>query len=314
MIEILYYDNGLKKGKVADLNKLKNYKKWIDITDITKEEKDLVQKTFNLHPLTAEDLINPNIAIKIEEFPDHILSIFYGIKKNKTSFDLIEIDFILGNNFLITNHKIPIDSFEKLKTENKILRSVFTKSIDFLFHQTLDVEVDNYFPILNVTDDLIEKLEEKVTKKPKPELLQQILILKRKIVLIKKTVMPQREKISLLTRSNNKFISNKAVPYFRDIHDHAIRVADIVDDYREAVGGTFDSYMSAVSNNMNEVMKILSIFATIALPLGVISGIYGTNFDIIPGQHIPYGFWFMIFLMLLVIAAMIYMFKRRNWF
>ncbi|MBU0471913.1 MAG: hypothetical protein KKF89_05475 [Nanoarchaeota archaeon] len=112
----------------------------------------------------------------------------------------------------------------------------------------------------------------------------------------------------------SKLISKKSAPYFRDIYDHAVRVSDSIDNYREAIGGTFDAYMSAISNNMNEVMKTLSIIATIALPLGIISGIFGTNFDLLPGQHIHYGFWLMILLMMTFMGVMLYYFKRRGWF
>ena len=313
MVELYYSENGIKKGKISELSKLKNKKKWIDITDITHEEKALLQKEFNLHPLTSEDLFNSGIRIKIEGFSDYLFSVFYGIKKSKT-IELIELDFILGENFLITNHKTKIESFDNLKSDSKKLENLFAKGLDFLFHKLLDQEVDNFFPVLENIDDIIEDLEEEVTKKPRPELLKQILKLKRKIILIKKVALPQREKISFLAKNEYKIISKKAIPYFRDIYDHAIRVSDTIDNYREAVGGTFDAYMSAISNNMSEVMKTLSIIATIALPLGIISGIFGTNFDILPGQHIPFGFWLMILLMVFFAGYMIYFFKRRGWF
>ena len=313
MIELYYFDKGLKKGSLNKLESIKDKKKWLDITNITKEEEILLQKIFNLHPLTSEDLFNSITRIKIEEFSDYLFCVFYGVKKSKT-IELIELDFILGNDFLITNHKIKIDSFETLKLDPKKLENLFTKGLDFLFHKLLDQEIDNFFPTLEQIDDLIELIEEEVTKKPKSELLQKILKLKRKIVIIKKITLPQREKISFLAKNDYKLISKKAIPYFRDVYDHAIRVSDTIDNYREAVGGTFDAYMSAVSNNMNEVMKTLSIIATIALPLGIISGIFGTNFDILPGQHMPFGFWFMILLMLMFVGGMMTYFKKNNWF
>jgi len=125
--------------------------------------------------------------------------------------------------------------------------------------------------------------------------------------------MPQREKISFIAKNEYMFISKKSVPYFRDIYDHAIRVSDNVENYREAIGSAFDAYMSAVSNNMNEVMKVLSIIATIALPLTVISGIYGTNFNNLPGEFNPYGFWIMIAGMVVLCFGMLFYFRRKNW-
>lgn len=313
MIDILYFDKTLKKGALKDLDKLKTKQIWIDITDITKKEAELIKEKFNLHPLTAEDIVTSNTRIKVEEFPNYLFCVFYSIQKTKT-IELIEMDFILGENFIISNHRKEIPSYNELKNNRERLENLFKKGNDSIFHKLLDSEIDNYFPVLESIDDQIEDIEEKVTKKPRPELLIKILNLKRLIVRIKKTTLTQREKISFLAKSDHKFISKKAIPYFRDIYDHAIRVSDTIDNYREAVGSTFDAYMSAVSNSMNEVMKVLSIIATIALPLTVISGIYGTNFQILPGAGAIYGFWIMIFFMILLCVGMLYFFKKRGWF
>lgn len=316
MIDIYYYDSTQKKVIIGDSSKFDQFgheKIWVDVTAITRAEADFLEQKFNLHHLTSEDLINQRTRIKVEEFSDYLFSVFYGIKKEK-QIELHEMDFILGKNFIISNHKDKIDSFSELKKDLKKLQGLFEKGVDFIFHHLLDTEVDNFFPVLEDIDNQIELIEEKVVKKAKPELLQQILKIKRKIVTIKKSALPQREKISFLAKNGYHFISKKSIPYFRDIYDHAIRVSDSIDNYREAISGTFDAYMSAVSNNMNEVMKTLSIIATISLPLGIISGIFGTNFDILPGQHIPFGFWMMIGLMLTFVASMVYFFKRRGWF
>ncbi|MDD2665609.1 MAG: magnesium/cobalt transporter CorA [Methanocellales archaeon] len=313
MIEIFFYENGVQKAKISDLKNIKNKQLWIDITDISEEEKELIQKTFELHPLTAEDLFNSNIRVKVEDFPHYLFCVFYGIASLE-SIEMVELDYIIGDNFLITNHKKDIESYNKLKNDKERLSELFEKGNVFLFHKLLDNEVDNYFPALEKIDDLIETIEEEIAKKPKPELLSSTLKLKRQIVEIKKITLPQREKISFLAKNDYKFIPQNAIPYFRDIYDHSIKVSDSIDNYREAVGNTFDAYMSAVSNSMNEVMKVLSIIATIALPLTVISGIYGTNFTNLPGSSFIYGFWIMIFIMILLSASMVLYFKKRKWF
>lgn len=313
MIEIFYFDKTVKKGAAKDLNKLKNKQLWIDATNITKKEVDLIKETFSLHPLTAEDLYKFNVRIKVEEFPSYLFCVFYGIKKTKI-IELVELNFIIGNNFLITNHQKEVESYSLLKNNQERLENLFRKGNDFLFHRLLDLEIDNYPPVLETIDDQIENIEEKATKQPKPELLTKILKLKRLLVQIKKVVFPQREKISFLAKNEYEFLSKKAVPYFRDIYDNSIRVSDAIDNYREAISNTFDAYMSAVSNSMNEVMKVLSIIATIALPLTVISGIYGTNFAVLPGSGFAYGFWVMISGMFLLSVVMIYYFRRKRWF
>lgn len=313
MIDIFYFDKTLKKGDIKELAKLKNKKIWMDITDITKEEADFIKKSFNLHPVTIEDITRYNTRIKVEEFQNYLFCVFYGIQNTK-SIELVEMDFVLGNNFIISTHKKEIQSFNELKKNKEKLTTLFEKGTDYIFYKLLDYEIDNYFPILESIDDQLEDIEEEVTKKPRPEILSKILKLKRSLVFIKKTVFPQREKISFLAKNQYKFIQDKAIPYFRDIYDHSIRVSDSVDNYREALSNTFEVYMSAVSNSMNEVMKVLSVIATIALPLTVISSIYGTNFAILPGSKFVYGFWVMIFVMVLMSASMIYFFRRRGWF
>ena len=264
-----------------------------------------------MHPLTVEDLYNSNVRVKVEEFPEYMFCVFYGIRKD---FSMVEIDFIIGKDFLITNHKKELVSFEKLKSEPEKIERLMKKGLDFLFHYLIDGEIDNFVPILENIDDQIENIEEEVTEKPKPELLAKILEIKRTIIKIKKITLPQREKISYVSKSDLDFITKKAVPYFRDVYDHAIRVSDMIDNYREATGNAFDVYMSAVSNNMNEVMKVLSVIATIALPLTVVSGVYGTNFSILPGAGFTYGFWTMIIVMILMMSGMLFYFRRKGWF
>lgn len=313
MIDVFYFDKKIKKGDFKSIGKLKGKRIWIDITDIKKEESEVISKYFNLHPLSKEDLINLPMRIKVEEFPDYLFCVFYGILDDK-QLSLSGLDFVIGKNFLITNHKKRINSFEELKKNPDILENVMKKGVDFLFHKLLDKEIDNFSPVLERIDDEIEHIEENVARKARPHLLKKILAIKRHIVLIKKVTMPQREKISFLAKNEYKLLSKNTIPYFRDVYDHAIRVSDQIENYREAIGNTFDIYMSSVSNNMNEVMKVLSIIATIALPLTVISGIYGTNFSNLPGQGFYYGFWIMILLMILMSVGMILFFKKKGWF
>ncbi|MBD3164218.1 magnesium/cobalt transporter CorA [Candidatus Woesearchaeota archaeon] len=311
MIDIFSYDGSLKRESLQNIGNAKDKMLWIDIQQISGKEANMLKSVFGLHPLTIEDLMHLNTRIKAEEFPDYLFCIFYGIKSET---ELREVDFVLGKNFLITNHKKEIGAYTELKSSSQKLEALFKKGIEFIFHKLLDMEIDNFIPVLENMDDHIESLEEKVVKKQTPQLLSRILKLKRDLIQVKKTALPQREKIGLLVRSEYKYISKKAIPYFRDIHDHAIRVSDLVENHREAITNTFDVYISAVSNNMNEVMKTLSIIATIALPLTVISGIFGTNFANLPGEDSYYGFWFMLLGMLLLSLGMIYYFRKKGWF
>lgn len=309
MIEIFYYDKGLKEAKITDLDRLKNKKIWVDITGMTIEDRDVLLSKFKLHHLTVDDLFKSRVRIKIEEFPEYIFCVCYGIKKN----DLVELDFVLGKNFLITNHKPKLDSFTSLKENKNKLESLFKNGNDFIFHWLLDYEVDNFFPFIDDIDESIEEVDDMVIRKPRRTTLKKIQSIKKQINELKKVSFPQRDKIANLAKKEYSFISKKAVPYFRDIYDNSIRLSDSIESCRDAIGNTFEAYMSSVSNSTNEAMKVLSIISTIGLPLTAISGIYGTNFRILPGSDHPIGFWIMLGIMTAFVAGMIFFFKKNEW-
>ncbi|MBW2996109.1 magnesium/cobalt transporter CorA [Candidatus Woesearchaeota archaeon] len=314
MLDIFYFDKKLKKANVKDLAKIKNKKLWIDATNITRAEADLLRKFFKFHPVTEEDMFLSHGRIKIEQFSHYLFCTFYGLAKREQKINLLPLDFIIGKNFIISTHKIKLTRYEELKKRQEILTNLFKKGIDVVFHRLLDEEVDNFFPVLEELENELEKIDEELSHKASQKLLAKILKTKRKIVEIKKVTFPQRETISFLVRRKYKFISEHSQPYFRDLYDHAIWVSDVVENHREAIGSTFDTYMTAVSNEMNEVMKVLSVIATIFIPMTVISGIYGTNFLNLPGYNVQSGFWIMMIVMGLMAVGMLIFFKERKWF
>ena len=314
MFDVFYFDGTLKKA-----TSLKEAKKfvWIDITNISEKESKMIKDHFDLHPLTIEDLYKRVTRIKVEEFPSYIFCVFYGISHNKSngkkSFAINEMDFVLGDDYLITNHITELETFKGLKKDTKLLTYLLERGPEYIFHHLLDKEVDNYLPIIDEMSDKLEDIEERIVKRPTPTDMAKILHLKREFRNLKKIGFQQREKVSYLAKNEYKHISKKAKPYFRDIYDHVIRVSDSIDSYRDAIGETFEAYMSSVSNNMNEVMKFLSMIATMALPMTVISGIYGTNFLNLPGSAAYYGFYVMIGIMLTFSIGMIIYFRRKGW-
>ncbi len=312
MMDIYYLDKKLMKGSIEQLPKLKRKRVWVDVSNITKQEAEQLRDIFNLHPLTAEDLLTANTRIKVEEFPNYLLCIFYGVQQKK-SIELLELDFVIGKNFLISSRNKDISSYMDLKNNKEKLEALFRKGVDFIFHKLLDGEQDNYFPVLEHIDDEIDYLEGKLTSTPSSDILTRILDLKHSISLLKKTTLQQTEKLSFLVKNDYSFISRHALPYFRDIYDHSIRVSDLIDNYREAVINTFEFFMSTSSKNLNESIKVLSLIATIALPLTTVSSIYGTNFINLPGSDFHYGFWMMIAFMILLSMGMLYFIRKKGW-
>src|SRR3989338_2849872 len=319
MHEIIYLDGKkVRRGDFANLEKLKSKPLWIDITGITREEARRLTEVFDLHPITEEDISTYRTRIKVEEFPNYLVCIIYGITVRgiapKESFELVDQDFVLGKNYLISNHPVTVPYVEELKKDDDRLLSLFANGVDHIFHRLVDAEIDNYFTVLEKMDDLIDHIEEEVTRNPNPAIMTEILGLKRLLAVVRKTVFHHRDNFSYLAHGYSQFISKKLEPYMRDVYDHSIRVSDQVDTYREAVINTFDVYMSAISHKLNEVMKTLSVIATIALPITMISSIYGTNFTNLPGSKAAVGFWVMVAAMITVVVTMLTYFRRRNWF
>jgi magnesium transporter len=311
-MDIFYFDKTLKKGAIEQLPKFKNKRVWVDVRNITKHEAEILRDVFGLHPLTAEDMLNANTRIKVEEFPTYLLCIFYGVQRAKT-IDLVEVDFLIGKNFIISSRNADMPAYAELKENKARLEALFRRGVDFIFHKLLDGEEDRYFPVLETIDDEIDHIENRLSTPNMDNLLPKILDLKHSISLLRKTTLQQTEKLSFLVKNDYPYISSQAIPYFRDIYDHSIRVSDLIDNYRESIINTFEFYMSTVSKNLNESIKVLSLIATIALPLTVVSSIYGTNFANLPGSDFHYGFWVMIGFMVLLSLTLLYFLKRRGW-
>lgn len=314
MIDIFFFDKKLKKRSPQSLSRYKNDRGflWIDLTTTTKNDARAVAKALDLHPLTEEDLLHNKMRSKVEEFPKYLFCVFYALRYDK-GICLDKLDFILGKRFLVTAHAKRVSPYKELKKDTEKISAYMKKGPDYFLQYLLHTHIDNYTPAIEAIDEEMAKIEEHIIKNPTPQYVKQILHLKRDVITIKKIMIPQREVIGSLTRNNYSFISKSAIPYFRDVHDHSIRIADAIENSREAIASTFEMYMSTVSNNMNEVMKVLSIIATIALPLTVISGIYGTNFIYLPGSKTVQGFWVMILFMGLLCIFMMYFFRRKGW-
>lgn len=304
-----------KKGMVepGEIPSSRDAPIWVDVTALSKSDAAELQQKFSLHPLTIDDLSMVRARIKIEEFSQYLFCVFYSVHKNKV-IKTIEIDFVLGKNFLITNHLEPVEFIDELFKNKEKLGKLLSKGVEFLFYHLVDQEISSFFPVLDHVDQEIDHIERMISKKISSEIMHKIMSVKKKIILIKRIAMIQREKISFLAKGDYSLLSKKVLPYFRDIYDNSIRIFETSDNYRESVSSLYEVYMSTLSNNTNDVMKVLSIIATTALPMTVISGIYGTNFKFLPGSSTIYGFWVMIAAMVGVIGAMVLYFRRRGWF
>lgn len=290
---------------------------WINIDGI--HEIEIIEKIgnhFDLHPLILEDIVHTEQRPKMEDFEHYI----YVVLRLLT-FDEIEneinaeqISIILGSNFIISFQEMEGDVFDHVRDRIRNSKGRIRKmGADYLAYALLDAIVDNYFVILEKLGEKIESIEEELVTNPRPETLQTIHELKREMIFLRKSVWPLREVVNSMERGESLLIQDSTTIYLRDVYDHTIQVIDSVETFRDMLSGMLDIYLSSVSNKMNEVMKVLTIIATIFIPLTFIAGNYGMNFEYMPelGWRWSYPIYWMV--VLTVAVFMVIYFKRKKW-
>jgi len=318
MISLFVYDKRLSKpdfsvGKVKPLIGKRDITIWLDLHNPTKKEHEQIKELFGIHPLVIEDCSKTHTRPKIELFKTYNFIVTNGISYKEKEPKLIEFDFLIGKNFLISNHFGHSENIDGLKNNAEKLNIIMPKGADFVLHAILDLEIDNYFPLLDDVEDELEQVEDIVLKDPSPQLLKKLFKIKRELLMIRKTVAPQREVIGILAKRDYPFISPEAEAYFRDVYDHLIRINDMSDNFRDVVSSTLEIHLSVISNKLNEVMKILTVIATIMLPLTVVTGVYGMNFRFMPEIEWRYGYLWALSIMAIIAIGMLIYFRRRKW-
>ncbi len=274
-----------------------------------------------LHPLLLEDVMNTEQRPKIEEYDDYLYVVVRMLyERPAEDEDTLEIDseqvsFIVGSNILVTFLEDPGDVFDPVRKRIRENRGRVRKNgTDYLAYALIDVIVDNYFTVLERFGDLTEDLEQDVMGSPTRETLLQIQQMKRAMIQVRRSVWPLRDVINTMLRGGSPLIKKSTAVYLRDVYDHLVRVADMVETQREMLGGLMEIYLSNVSNRMNEVMKVLTVIATVFIPLTFIAGVYGMNFDFMPELHWAHGYWYVWAVMLGVALVMLLYFRRKRWF
>ena len=274
-----------------------------------------IGKIFDLHPLVLEDILNTDQRPKTEDYGAYIylvLKNFYGQESENLLSDQVSI--ILGKDFILSFQEKDSGLFESIKDKiSKNKGRIRKEGADYLAHAIIDNIVDNYFIVLENLEEKIEYLEDDLVKKTTPSTLEAIHVLKRELILLRKSLWPLREAISSLERSESPLINKSTVVYFKDIYDHTIAIIDTVETFRDMLSGMLDIYLSTISNKLNEVMKVLTIIATIFMPLTFIAGVYGMNFKYMPELEFHWGYFAVLGVMLIVALLMVRYFKKKKW-
>ena len=278
-------------------------------------------KAFKLHPLTLEDVLNCGQRPKVEEYDTYEFVVVKSIDMVDDELESEQISIIFGRNYVLTLQEVPGDSFEPVRERIRHGKGLIRRmGPDYLAYALMDALIDEFFPVLERYGEKIESLEDEVVERPTPPTLHQIHSVKRELLLLRRSAWPERDLLNAMLREDSKFVTAETKVFLRDCYDHIVQVMDMIETYRELASGMLDVYLSSLSNRMNEVMKVLTIIATIFIPLTFIAGIYGMNFDPdvsrwnMPELRWTYGYPFSLALMALVAAWLVRFFRRKGWF
>jgi magnesium transporter len=290
---------------------------WINIDGV--HNVPMIEKLgdcFGLHRLVMEDIMNTDQRPKTEDYGEYLYIVLKMLSSGKNGAIITEqLSLVLGTNFVLSFQEgVEGDVFnlirERLRSGKGRIRKM---GADYLAYSLLDAVVDNYFVILEKFGDKVELLEAELIENPTQKTVQRIYQLKRELIFLHNAVWPLREVVSALGKRESPLIREATAPYLRDVYDHVIHVIDSVDIYREMISSMLDMYLSSVSNRLNEVMKVLTVIATIFMPLTFIAGVYGMNFRRMPELEWRYGYPAALLVMLGIGVLMLFYFKRKKW-
>lgn len=290
---------------------------WINISGIHDIGAiEAMGKRFDLHPLVLEDIVNTRHRPKMDDYGDYLFVVMKMLHEPDSQQPIRheQISFILGPRMVISLQEYEGDLFDPVRERiRKQKGRIRTKGPDYLFYALVDTIVDYYFNIFEVIGEKIEAMQEEVLEHPRPEILNEIQTLKREMIGLRKSVWPLRDIISLLVRGESKLISEEVILFLRDVYDHTIQVIDTIETLRDMLSGMLDIYLSSISNRMNEVMKVLTIIATIFIPMTFLAGIYGMNFKYMPELEWPWAYPVLWLILISVFVCMVIWFKKKRW-
>jgi magnesium transporter len=290
---------------------------WINIDGL--HDIEIIEKIgayFNIHPLVLEDILNTGQRPKADEYEDAIFVVLKMLDYDKTAEQIISEQFslVLGTHFLISFQEIQGDVFKTVRERIRKPKTRIRKAgCDYLAYALIDAIVDHYFVILEAVGDKMEDLEAELLDNPTRDTVEIIHEMKQEMIYMRKHIWPIREIINGLVKTESSLIQEQMHVYFRDVYDHTIQIIDTIESYRDILAGMLDIYLSTVSNKMNEVMKVLTIIATIFIPITFVAGIYGMNFKFMPELEWRWGYVMVWAIIVVVAGIMVGFFKKKQW-
>ncbi|MCF7807800.1 MAG: magnesium/cobalt transporter CorA [Candidatus Marinimicrobia bacterium] len=290
---------------------------WINIDGI--HDIDLMKNiasSFEFHPLLVDDILNTGQRPKIVLYDDMIFIVMKMLAYDESSHRIQaeQVSMVFGKNFILTFQEQRGDVFEPVR--NRIRRQkgrIRVSGVDYLAYALMDVIVDNYNYIIERMGEMIEELEVSILSDPTPDIMEEINDYKREMIYLRKSIRPIREAVQNMIKSDNDLLHSENIPFYRDLEDHVTHALETVDNYRDMLSDQLNIYNSVVSNRMNDIMKVLTIFAAIFIPLTFIAGVYGTNFEYLPELQYRYSYFVFWGVLLVVGGIMLGYFRRKKW-
>jgi len=290
---------------------------WINVDGL--HDTETIRKigdAFGLHPLLLEDVLNTGQRPKLEEFEDTLFIVVKMLRYDEDSEKIIaeQLSIVVGPSFVLTFQEQPGDVFEPVRERLRNRKGrIRSSGSDYLAYALLDSVVDNYIYIIERIGEEVEELEGEVLESVDPELIAEIGRLKREMSFLRKAVRPAREAILKLSKIDSDLVQDATLPFLKDLLDISSQATEAIETYREMLSDELNIYNSAMSHRMNDIMKVLTIFAAIFIPLTFIAGIYGTNFEYLPELHFRYGYFVLWGVLITVAGGMLYYFKKKGW-
>lgn len=319
-LQLVSYDaDQLQESHLQGLQQLPDANRervlWLNVDGVHQPELiGTLGRQLNLHPLVLEDIVNTDQRPKLEDYDGYLFLVLRMLQLDShQQIQSEQLSLILAPGMVLSLQEQPGDVFDGVRERLRNGRRIRFMHADYLAYALLDAVVDHYFVVLEQLGEQIEQLEDELIERPSPEVLKRIHHYKREMLLLRKSVWPLREVLSRLSRDESPLVSNETRLFLRDVYDHSIHVLDTIDTLRELLVGMLDLYLSSSSNRMNEVMKVLTIIATLFMPLTFIAGVYGMNFEHMPELGWRWGYPAVMLLMLGVSSGLLLAFRRRRW-
>jgi magnesium transporter len=289
---------------------------WVDIGGKNGTAAEtLLRDTFQLHPMVVEDCLSPRRHPKVEEYDTYLYAITHGVVPHATAreFGTRELDTVLGERWLVTHHAQESRSVNSaLEHVRRHPAATIGKGPDFLLHAILDEQVDQWMSVLDLFDERIAQLEDRIFTDSGKAVLDEIFDVRKSVMRLRRVSTHQREVLLRMSRREFPQIRPATAPYLRDVYDHLVRITDLAELYRELISGVLEAYLSVQSNRLNDIMRILTVFATIFIPITFITSLYGMNFEYMPELHWKWSYPVLLAIMLVIAVGSLIAFRRRR--